>query len=216
MMGKWDYGNYAYKYDFDKTIELDNGKLLAIDIFSSHYPSFMKEADLLFVDPPWNLGNLNSFYTKADMSSMQSFENFYKKLFDRIHEINPETVFIEIGKQYLGEFLVRLNRMFKYVTFYNSTYYKKNTNKCYVIHGTNVYKKRRYKELEDLDEEEIIKWITSNIDYKCIGDLCMGKGLVAYYSSLNGKKFVGTELNKKRLAVAIERVIHNNRKIGGK
>jgi len=107
-------------------------------------------------------------------------------------------------------------KIYKYVTFYNSTYYNKKENKCYVVHATNNYKKRRFKELEDLDEEEIIKWVTKNIEYKCIGDLCMGKGLVAYYSNLNEKKYVGIELNKKRLAVAVKRITTVNRNVGGR
>ena len=32
----------------------------------------------------------------------------------------------------------------------------------------------------------------------------MGRGLVGKYSAMNDKKFVGTELNKKRLAVLVD------------
>ena len=46
----------------------------------------------------------------------------------------------------------------------------------------------------------------------CIADLCTGRGLTTVAAYMLGKKFVGTELNKRRLAVAIERV--NN--LGGK
>ena len=34
----------------------------------------------------------------------------------------------------------------------------------------------------------------------------MGRGLVGYNSFINNKPFVGTELNKKRLAVLIDRI----------
>jgi hypothetical protein len=34
----------------------------------------------------------------------------------------------------------------------------------------------------------------------------MGRGLVGFYAHSDGRQFVGTELNYKRLAVLIERV----------
>ena len=40
-----------------------------------------------------------------------------------------------------------------------------------------------------------------------IGDLCMGRGLVGVNAYKNGKRFVGTELNHKRLAVLLERIV---------
>lgn len=216
-MNNWDYGGYDKNYNMNETIKLDNGILKVNNIFDE-LPDFMKEADIMYIDPPWNLGNINSFYTKADKKGEYefNFEKFYKQLFNRIKEINPNTIFLTIGKEHLGEFLIECKKIYKYVTFYNSTYYHKKENKCYVIQATNIHKNKRYKELEDIDEEDVIKWITENIEYNCIGDLCMGKGLVAYYSNLQNKKFVGTELNKKRLAIAIERVLKKDRRIGGK
>ena len=61
------------------------------------------------------------------------------------------------------------------------------------------------------DEENIIEFICENLFFECIGDLCMGKGLVAYYANKNEKAFVGTELSKYRLAVCVDRVLKNER-----
>lgn len=55
-----------------------------------------------------------------------------------------------------------------------------------------------------MDEEDIIEWICKNEDYACIGDLCMGLGLVGLNAYRNGRKFVGTELNHKRLSVLLD------------
>ena len=57
-----------------------------------------------------------------------------------------------------------------------------------------------------MDETDIIKWICENVDYDCIGDLCMGRGTVGIWSNANGKSFVGTELNENRLAVMIHKI----------
>ena len=50
-------------------------------------------------------------------------------------------------------------------------------------------------------------------EYQCIGDLCMGKGLVGLHAYRNGKRFVGTELNHKRLSVLIEAIVRKEESI---
>lgn len=204
-MGNWEYKGIYKKYNMEGVIELpNNSKVQACD-WIEELPSFMKEADTIFVDPPWNIGNTNTFYYKADKKHIElNFIQFSEILLQRIKEISPSFLFIEMGKEYLSWYIEACKKQYKYVTFYNSTYYHKRTNKCYVIHATNEYKKRRYKELEDLDEEDIIKLICANHGYNCIGDLCMGTGLVGKHAYLNGKQFVGTELNKKRLAILVD------------
>ncbi|MFA5922339.1 MAG: hypothetical protein WC856_13770 [Methylococcaceae bacterium] len=204
-MADWDYGGAHKKYDMEGVIHLPAESRVQVCDWLIEMPEFMKEADTLFIDCPWNIGNVNTFYTKADKEYPQvGFAVFTAKLFLRIGEIDPEFLFIEIGKEYLAEYLLECKSRFKYVTFYNSTYYKKAENKCYIIHATNTHKHRRYKELEDIDEEKVISWLCKNHDFNCIGDLCMGTGLVGKYAYMYGKKFVGTELNKKRLALLVD------------
>ncbi|MGN0886673.1 MAG: hypothetical protein ACI4RT_06710, partial [Candidatus Spyradenecus sp.] len=124
-------------------------------------------------------------------------------IFECVDEIKPSVMFLEIGKEWLGELLVECKKRYKCVTFYNSTYYHKQDCKCYIIQASN---KRMKLPLDGMDEEDAIAWICANVEYKCIGDLCMGKGLVGYHAWKNGKRFVGTELNEKRLAVLLERI----------
>lgn len=199
---KFEYGNAYLDYPVDDFTFKDGSRLKVHNIFNET-PDFMKEADLLFIDPPWNQGNLRSFYTKNESVLEDTFDDFYKRVFEVIKEINPKTAYIEIGKEYLADFIQAAKKIYKYVTFYNSTYYHNNKNICYVIRGSKKAKKPK---LDGLDEEDIIKWICTNEDYKVIADPCMGQGLVALYASQAGKKFVGTEMNSKRLAVARKRV----------
>ena len=206
-MPKWNYGNAYLRHPIGEgdVVIFDNGsKAMAHNIFEP-LPEFMSEADLLFVDPPWNLGNLNTFYTKADRQDHQdSFEGFYLRLFQCISDISPSACYVEVGKQYLAEFVYEMKRTYRHVTFYNSSYYHKKENICYVVRGS---KKRSGKlPLDYMDEENIIKWVCQNEDYSCIGDLCMGQGLVGIGAYQAGKKFVGTELNHKRLSVMVEKL----------
>lgn len=202
---KWEYGGAYLKHDMQGEIALPNDSMVTVCDWTQRLPEFMKRADTLFIDPPWNSGNVRSFYTKAELHSPKvDFLRYSARLWERIDQIAPRFLFLEMGKEFLPEFLTEAKGRFKYVTFYNSTYYGDRKNKCYVIHATDDFKRRRYAELEDLDEAEIIAWLCRNHDYRCIGDLCMGRGLVGRHAFLAGKSFVGTELNPKRLAVLVD------------
>lgn len=205
-MANWNYDDAYLRYPCqNELITFDNGSKLRVHDIFNELPSFMLEADLLFVDPPWNRGNLNTFYTKADLKNDRGdYDDFYKILFTRIKEIKPTICYVEVGKQYLADFIIEMRKIFKYVTFYNSSYYHKKDNICYVVRGSNNFKKPK---LDYMDEEDIIAWICENEEYTCVGDLCMGRGLVAINATKNKKRFVGTELNHKRLSVTIEKVI---------
>lgn len=211
-MKEWNYGGACDRHPIreGQTAVFDNGSMVKVHNIFDPLPNIMINADLLFIDPPWNLGNLNSFYTKADRADHQKcFENFYNRLFACIREIQPKICYVEVGKEYLAEFIIKLKEQYNHVTFYNSTYYKKKDNFCYVIRACNKNKKLP---LNNLDEEDIIKWVCENEDFNFIGDLCMGRGLVGRYAYENKKKFVGTELNHKRLSVLLEKIVD----LGGK
>lgn len=204
-MANWDYGGAYLRYNMTGEIDLPNESRVMVCDWLDTMPDFMKEADTLFIDPPWNLGNIKSFYTKADRPySGMLFLDFMGHLFQRIDQIAPKTLFLEMGKQHLAACLMEAEKRFSSVTFYNSTYFKKTENKCYVIHATQDRKHKRYRNLEDQDEADIIAWICRNHDYQCIGDLCMGRGLVGRGAFSAGRRFVGAELNPKRLAVLVE------------
>ncbi len=201
----WEYKGYYKKYNMEGIINLPNDSIVKVHDWLESMPHFMKQADTLIIDPPLNISNVNSFFFKADKKTPKiKYSEYSEYLFKRIKEINPGFLFIIMGKNHLSWYIEECKKLYKYVTFYNSTYYKNKKNKCYMIHACNIFKKRRYKELEDMDEENIFEWICTNHEYNCIGDLCMGRGATGKYAFLNNKKFVGTELNKKRLAVLID------------
>lgn len=200
---KWEYGGLYKKHDMSGIIQVPGGTLKVHDIFEP-LPDFMKQADCLFIDPPCSLGNLNTFYTKADKLAEHKtdFLRFAHRLFECIDLINPERLFIEVFKSNRDLFLRMIMARYEHVRVYETTYYHNKLNKCWVISASN-------KELElfpfnGMDEEDVIYYIGKHVPYRCIGDLCMGRGLVGKAAIAAGKPFVGTELNQKRLAVLVD------------
>ena len=202
-MANWDYKDFYKKYDMNGEIEIGTGVVKVHDIFNP-LPEFMKTADLIFCDPPCSLGNINTFYTKADIEEKQSdYDKFKNRFFECIDEIKPETIAVEVFASNKEPFFNEIMKRYSFVKVYNSTYYHRKDRKCWIIVGSNTPVDFK---IEGIDEEDAIDWICKNADYNCIGDLCMGRGLVGFGANKYGRKFVGTELNKKRLAVLIERI----------
>ena len=202
-MSRWNYGDKYKLYDMEGEIKIGKGIVKVHDIYEE-IPKFMRQADCIFVDPPCSLGNLNTFYTKADRNDYKNdYLTFVERLFYYIDEINPSYLYIEVFKSNKDIILDNCKKRFKFVGIDESTYYHNNKNKCWIIYCSNKEVKHPN---EKLDEEDYIKWICENVDYKCIADPCIGRGLVGYYSQLNNKNFVGTELNKKRLAVLVDKI----------
>lgn len=202
-MSKFEYRGFYQKYDMTKEIEIGTGVVKVHDIFDN-LPVFMKEADCLFIDPPCNEGNLKSFYTKADLEKKNSILKFNNRLFDLIDDINPKHLFIEVFKSNFDEIFSKLNERYGTdMTVFESYYYGNKNNKCWIFYASL---ESITFEIPLIDEEKAIEFICENLDFNCIGDLCMGKGLVGFYANKYGKKFVGTELNKKRLACLVEHI----------
>lgn len=186
------------------TYYLPNSSICKVqDIFDNIEDWF--KPDILFTDPPYNQSLLTNYSNRLSCRKSLSDKNnkdfltFQNRLFDIIKNIKPRITFLEIGKEWLPIFITNMKGMYKYVTFYNSYYTKNTKNKCYIVVGADKQRYIKYSSIEDKDEADIIKIITSEVDYNSIGDLCMGKGLVGKGAFNNNKQFFGIELNKERL-----------------
>lgn len=202
MMGKWEYGGAYLRHDMAGEIRAGGGIVKVHDIFDST-PEFMKEADCVFVDPPCSLGNLRSFYTKAE-ERMRTAEygRFADRLFEVIDEIGPKRLFVEAFASNREDFEKRIRERFPCVRLYDSSYYHRPANRCWIIQGTAEPEDWRL----SVDEEDAIAKICRWVPFDCIADPCMGRGLVGLHAFRNGRRFVGTELNPKRLAVLLDRI----------
>lgn len=201
---QYRYGDSWERYPIEpgEVWGLPNGSRVAVHDICESLPDWLR-ADLLFVDPPWSLGNLNCFYTKAGRTDYhRDFERFADILFQRIKEIGPAVAYIEIGNQAVGQWTMRLAGQFRYVQSWSMRYYHK--------HPTNLLRGSHWGPIDydfsDLDESQCIVLLTQMEIYRTIADPCMGRGLVGLAAYRARRRFVGTELNKRRLAVLLDRL----------
>lgn len=200
---KFEYGKAYERHDMRGEIEVGTGILKVHDIFYET-PEFMKQADALFCDPPCSKANLNTFYTKAEILKIHDeFDPFADRLFEVIQEIKPEKVYMELFASNKEDFIERLKKMYPAVEVDESYYYHNKKNKCWIVRAG--YTELPHPE-KPMDEQNYIEWIMKNVEFDTIADPCMGRGLVGFYANKHGKRFVGTELNFKRLAVCVERI----------
>lgn len=209
---QWLYGDAWEQFPIEpgQVWGLDNGSLVGVhDIFQA-LPAFMYQADLLFVDPPWNLGNINSFYTKAGRDDyIARFSDFEAVLFQRIGEISPPICYLEVGFQAVDRWQDALSGLYPRVQRWEVTYYRRN--RCYILRGGLSGTTSDY---AGMDEAQVIYEAARRENYRVAGDLCMGLGLVGLAAYAAGKPFVGTELNKRRLANLLQGLAKRGASVG--
>jgi hypothetical protein len=202
---KWLYGDSWEKYPIESGeiwTECKTGSSLSVYDIMDGLPQFIYDADMIYSDTPWNLGNITAFYTKAELEyRVFSFSEFTSKLFEHIAHIKPNICYLEIGKQNFGLFVENMQSLFPVVQDWDIVYYKKNPNK--LIRGG--YEKQIF-DFSGKDDALTPLLAMENENFNCVADVCMGRGGTAMAAYSLKKRFVGTELNKRRLAVAIENV----------
>jgi len=208
---RYRYGDAWERFPIksDEVWGLPNGSRVAVHDIFEPLPDFMLQADFLFIDPPWNQGNLTSFYTKAERTEHRSFGDFADILFQRISEIAPAVCYIEIGNQSVDNWHERLRQIYQYVERWSVVYYRK--------HPTNIIRGSDNGILDydytGMDEARIITESARLENYTIMGDLCMGRGLVGLAAFDARKPFVGTELNKRRLACLLNALSKKGAKV---
>jgi len=200
----WRYGNSWEQYPIkpgEIWQEARSGSLVAVHDLFDGLPEFMIQADLIYTDPPWNTGNIRGFYTKAGLKTTRMFVEFADALFIHVGEIAAPVCYLEIGKQNLDLFKEKMSGLYSCVQAWPVTYYRKN--RSFLLRGGW---ERTTFNFTDKDDMETPRLAMEQEVFSCVADLCMGRGLTATTAFLLGKRFVGTELHPRRLAVAIERV----------
>jgi len=210
-MTKWKYGNAWEQFPMEQGqiwgIPGNGSKVAVHDIFDP-LPEFMFKADMLFVDPPWNRGNLNSFYTKAGLPHVSDFEAFEQRLFECIKQISPKICYLEVGFQAVDKWQSELEQIYPVIQRWDTFYYR--THRNHILRGASALLEYDY---TGMDEEKVIYKAAEIERYSVLGDLCMGRGLIGLAAYKAGNPFVGTELNKRRLANLLQKLTKKGARI---
>lgn len=208
---KWKYGDSWEKYPIEPGQvweEEKTGSIFMVHDIMKGAPDIGIPPGMVYCDPPWNLGNANSFITKNNSKNyINKFSQFYEQLFSAIWWYNPTVCYLETGKQHVNDFQSEMKKIFPSVQTWEITYYKKNT--CFLIRGAASPTTADY---TGKDDGETPLLAIKNENLNCVTDFCAGRGLTAISAFKQGKQFVATELNKRRLAVAIDKITQ----LGGK
>lgn len=193
------------------TFDLPNNSRVAVHDLYDPLPEWMARADVVFTDIPYNQSLLTNYAMRpeAQRSARNDvrFEGFLTRLFDALsREIMPQMVFVECGKQSVERVEAEMAKLHSEVVVYKGTYYRKAENVAYVVRGRSFFNAHLPSRMpfDGMDEADMVAWLCANAKFDCIGDLCMGKGLVGREAYKNGCSFVGTELNPARLQVLVD------------
>ena len=194
---KYQYGNSWEKYPIkhgETWIDKNTGSMVEVCDIIDEAPAYLLDAEVIYCDPPWNLGNLNSFYTKAECNGYKDhFFDFCQPFFKLINRISAPVCYLEIGKQNLSIFHDRLQIIYPIIQLWPITYYKKN--ECFLLRGGHSFQHFHF---DGLDDEETPYMALQNEVCNTVADLCTGQGLTAVAAYKLGKRFLGTELNPRR------------------
>jgi len=199
-MAKWLYGDAWEHYPCEE------GQLWGVVEKESYVmvhnafdplPEFMLEADMLFLDCPWDKGNLNTFYTKAGrQDKIQNFHSFLFAMFSRVLEINPPLIYLLAGVREHENVMSMLRELYPICQWWKIKY--NGPHVCWLLRGSKIMPAEI--DFTNLDQRHCLQYIADIENYNVIGDICMGQGDTAMAAYTAGKRFVGTELNRRRLA----------------
>lgn len=208
MVKKWTYGESWEKFPINDGEVWQAGKhLLACkDITNTiNLEFFGKQTfDMSYVDPPWNTGNINSFYTKAEIDEKKSFIPFINHVIDLLKLHSPDINYMEMGKQNISHVSDLIKSKSGFVTnVWDIVYYR--TKPCKLLRFSFTDEKPTTADFSGMDDDftpHLAISIENNV--KTVLDLCTGRGLTGRTAHNLNKQFFGTELNKRRIACLLD------------
>lgn len=163
---------------------------------------------MVYSDPPWSTGNAKCFRTKAGLGSDGvTLERLWSRILElMLPRLGQGDLYLEIGSQHRDDVAAWLAHRGRAVTeTWPIVYYRKHP--CWLLRS-RLTPRSESGSPEGLDDTKTPAWAvsasTSDGDLVC--DPCTGRGLTAVAAHQSGRRFVGTELHPRRLAVALDRL----------
>lgn len=185
----------------DKAYIIGDGKgvIFTHNVFDG-IPKVFHEADYVITDIPYNKSALKSYYTKADKELDKDFTEFLDRIFEVVTTLGVDAFYVETGKQSLKAVQTRMAKIFPSVRTFEAVYYNKYP--CYFVFGEREKSAIPYSGTVQ-DELLVIDEIIAKRKGAVL-DFCNGQGSVSRYACNRGRRFICSDLNINRSAVAIE------------
>ena len=180
----WKYGDSA---------------ISVLDITESALDCF-GDADMIYADAPWGLRNVNFFYNQVKKKRLNNFSDFYNKLFGVVKNVNAEVCYLEIGNEYLHVYTENMRRLYNAVQKWPIKYYGKRD--CWLVRGGQDITPFDF---TGFDDSKTPSHAVKIENPQCVLDPCCGKGITGIAALESGARFIGTEINKRKLALFIKR-----------
>lgn len=171
-----------------------------------------RSIDLFYADPPWDPGNARSFRTKAGLpSGAVDFPDLLTRVVE-VAKLTTGDVYLEMGKRYadkLAELVASKGGV--QVGRWSITYYRKNPMVLFQFDFGKGERGTLISSAEGMDDENTPTWAIerSTEPGDTVADCCTGRGLTCRSAVQAGRKFIGTELNPRRLAVVVDWLAQN-------
>lgn len=179
-----------------------NGLLRRVDIMFDDFWERWRDANIVFIDFPYDDRMVKHYYQQIDIETDKKFNDLRESAFDVIGRINPDRVFVEIGKRNLEAVSSLL--AIRYKTKIHPCFYAKKYP-CFIVEGTREGQNFVDYQIDGIDELQAIDNICKN-EKGCICDFFNGQGAVSLSAYKNGLDFVCSELNPNRLGKALSRL----------
>lgn len=211
---QWLYGESWEKFPINDDEVWQAGKnFVAVkDISKIDNLDFFGQSvfDMSYIDPPWNTGNINSFYTKAGLKERKDFAEFLRCLLHLVKHYSPNVNYMEMGNQNVDFAGKEIKNLGGVVTnIWDITYYR--TKPCKLIRYSFVSDMPNHFDFTGIDDDYTPRFaMQTEPNINNVLDLCTGRGLTGRTAFDLGISFYGTELNKRRLACLLDFYNQNN------
>jgi hypothetical protein len=204
MAVNWTYGDHWERFPVRRGEVWAAGehRVTCADITITSPVQVLGTPDLIYTDPPWNQGNVASFYTKAGQKGGGCFTALREALM-RVFQ-TAGIVWAEMGKLHIDDFISQMEQAGGKLTHrFACTYYR--TKLVYLVRvsflGGPDLPAGVAERIEGADDANTPGLVMAAETWaRIIMDPCTGRGLTGRTAHKYGRRFIGSELNPRRLA----------------